>query len=190
MAQGVASGLAPVVVVEHTPNPDAIKLLLGRRAAAFSGMEFEEVSAARDVSPLAAELLGIAGLRRVFVGEDFLALTKAPEASWRELAPPALARVSAALARGEPLLRGEQPPATPRGERAELDRAAHALRELAPVVAGHGGQLELVAYHEGVLELRLRGACAGCPSSTGTLRDLVEQRLRDVLPGLRSVIAR
>jgi Fe-S cluster biogenesis protein NfuA len=175
-------------VVEHTPNPDAIKLLLGRTVA-LACAEFEDAGRAREASPLAADLLLIAGLRRVYIGPDFVVLTKSREADWRALAPLAQRRVSDALARGESLLRVPPEPPVPHGDLAELVRAEAALQELAPLVASHGGELELVGYRDGVLELRLRGACRGCPSSELTLRALLESRLRAALPGLRALVA-
>jgi Fe-S cluster biogenesis protein NfuA len=181
---------SPVVLVEQTPNPHALKLLLGRPVEGGGGAHFEDAATAREASPLAAELLSIQGVRAVYLGADFASITKHEEADWPTLAPQALERTQQVLAGGGPLLSCAPEPQSPRGDLAELVRAEGVLQALAPLVASHGGELELLSYCDGVLELRLRGACAGCPSSEVTLRQLVERHLREVLPGLREVVAR
>ena len=175
---------SPAVVAEHTPNPHAIKFLLGRTLL-DEPYDFEapELAAA---SPLAAALFARAGVRRVFLGPDFVVVTKAAEVSWSELAPPVLQTLREFLVSGGPAVGPEATPARaqmPCGEEAaRLERVL--LEQIQPLVAAHGGDVELISFAGGVARLALRGACAGCPASELTLRGQIERRLRAEFPDL------
>ncbi len=181
----------PAVVAEHTPNPDAIKLLLGRTIAE-GAHDFASAEDASDASPLATALFELAGVKRVYLGPDFAVVTKRSDADWRELGDAVVRTLREFLASGEAALRpsrpgGEAPSRPGGGEEGgeEVERVRRVLREeIHPLVAAHGGEVELLSYVGGVARLALHGACAGCPASEATLRIQVERRLRAVLPGL------
>jgi Fe-S cluster biogenesis protein NfuA len=173
----------PAVVAEHTPNPDAIKFLLGR-VLLDQPYDFRDVEAA-SVSPLASPLFALAGVQRVFIGPDFAVVTKRGEASWSGLADPVIRALRAFLASGEPAVDPEAPPSSAPEwgeEAARLERVLDA--QIQPLVAMHGGDVELISYAGGVARLALRGACAGCPASEATLREQIERRLRAEFPDL------
>ncbi len=174
---------SPAVVAEHTPNPDAIKFLLGR-VLLDQPYDFRDAQAA-SASPLASPLFALAGVRRVFIGPDFAVVTKRGEASWSELADPVCRALRAFLASGEPAVGPEAPPAPAPAWGQEAARLERVLdQQIQPLVAMHGGDVELISYAGGVARLALRGACAGCPASELTLRAQIERRLRAEFPDL------
>ncbi len=174
---------SPAVVAEHTPNPDAIKFLLGRVLLdqPYDFREAEEAAA----SPLASPLFALPGVQRVFVGPDFAVVTKQGDASWSELADPVSRALRAFLASGEPAVDPEAPAGSAPAWGEEAARLERVLDEqIQPLVAMHGGDVELISYAGGVARLMLRGACAGCPASELTLRAQIERRLRVEFPDL------
>ncbi len=191
----------PAVVAEHTPNPDAIKFLLGRPCfdpataptTGRAGFDFVDAASAAVASPLAAELLALEGVQRVFVGPDFVAVTRDPAFGWHELGERVIGRIAEFLASERACLDADAacaaaPPADA-GEQAARVRSV-LEREIRPLVAVHGGDVEFLGYAEGVVRLALRGACAGCPASELTLRGQIEKRLRAALPEFVRVDAR
>jgi Fe-S cluster biogenesis protein NfuA len=172
-----------VVVAEHTPNPDAIKFLLGR-ALVSEARDYASADSG-STSPLAEALFHIAGVRRVFLGPDFVVVTKSSDAAWAALADPVQRVLREFLASGHAAVDPDAPaPARASGGEAEA-RLVRVLREqIEPIVAAHGGEVELVSYLGGVARLALHGACSGCPAAELTLRAQVERRLRAELPEL------
>ena len=194
-----------VLVAEHTPNPQAVKLDVGRVIGPPGGADFPTAESALAGSPLAAALFDLEGVQRVFVGEDFVTVTKAEGSAWRELGDLLQRTVIDHIQAGRPVLSagyiptdvppggvGKGPPGSPDADRAgELELIRELLEEeIRPAVARDGGDVVLISYREGVVELELRGACADCPSSLQTLKLGIEARLRQEIPGLVSVIAR
>jgi Fe-S cluster biogenesis protein NfuA len=181
---------AVVILPEHTPNPDCLKLHAGCDLGVSEAVEFSAPDAAESGSPLASRLLALPGMRRVLIAPRFVSITKHGKAAWRPLAEAAAEVLSEHLASGAPALRpGWSPPRrVDDGESARV--RALVLREIRPLVARDGGDVEFVAWRGGVLELALRGACADCPSSAQTLRLGIEARLRELLPDLVEVVAR
>jgi Fe-S cluster biogenesis protein NfuA len=174
----------PAVVAEHTPNPDAIKFLLGRPVAE-GAHDFASGEDALNASPLAAALFALRGVERVYLGPDFAVVTKRPDTDWGELGDEAVRTLREFLASGrDALCPGASAPVHARGD-AAADRVRRVLRdEIHAIVAAHGGEVELVDYTAGVARLALHGACAGCPASEATLRIQIERRLREALPDL------
>lgn len=181
-----------VVIAEHTPNPDCIKLVVPALEQDGAGYDVSRSEAGR-VSPLAARLYRIAGLDRVLVGPGFVALTRLRGASWDAIAPAATEIVRSHAEGGESWL-SETARATrplPNATGADAERVREVLeREIRPMVQAHGGDVALVEVRGGVVEVSLRGACAGCPSALRTLRIGIESRLRREIPEVESVVSR
>lgn len=185
------SAQRPVVIVEHTPNPDSLKLLVEDPTASQLSAAFSDPAEAGLGSPIAARLLALPGVASVFVGPAFVSVTKRSDASWRELGPQMIEQARQHLESGEPMIRsgyvpseGPEPIADDREVRRVLEQ------EIGPLVAAHGGAVGFVSYRDGVVELRMQGACAGCPASEQTLRRQIESRLRAAVPEISQVIAR
>ena len=176
---------------ERTPNPNAIKWVLDAPLAGGAGAWFEQAPGA-DVSPLAARLFAVSGVAAVHLGPDFVTVTKAPQVEWPQIAEALAGVLRGHAASGEPAL---GPGYRPREVRADADEVSARIRrileqEIRPAVALDGGDVVFVGYREGRVELRLRGACEGCPGSSATLRQGIEVRLREAVPEVREVVAR
>jgi Fe-S cluster biogenesis protein NfuA len=178
---------------ERTPNPNSVKWVLGQvvveSGQGYGSVSFED-SPAADVSPLVSRLFEVEGVVSVLLGPDFITLSKRPELEWTDLAPPIVAHIKAWAAEGTPAL-GEawEPP-----EVADQGEVVARIRKIIdedvqPYVAMDGGEITLAGFRDGVVEVYLRGACEGCPSSTITLKVGIEARLKEQVPEVQSVVA-
>lgn len=180
-----------VILPEHTPNPDCLKLHAGGDLGVASAVEFTDPAEAEAASALATRLLALDGMRRVLIAPRFVSITKAHDAAWRPLAERAAEIVREHVASGAPVLRPGWTPPPPPADDAEAARIRAVIEEeIRPLVARDGGDISFVAWRGGVLELALRGACADCPSAAQTLRLGIEARLRELLPDLVEIVAR
>lgn len=185
------------IQTEPTPNPNALKFLPGRIVAEGAGMAFDDATAAA-ASPLAFSLFGLNGVTGVFFGPDHVAVTRAEGGpGWDALKPPILTAMMDHFMSGAPLLRdggteaGEAHAASEDGDEVVTEIKALLDSRVRPAVAQDGGDILFEAFDRdtGVLTLRMRGACAGCPSSTATLKAGVEQMMRHYVPEVTSVEA-
>lgn len=182
------------IQTEDTPNPRTLKFLPGREVlGAGGGRDFTspEASAA---SPLAASLMALDGVERVYFGPDFITVTKADVLEWPHLKPHVLAAIMDHFVSGRPVLTEIESAADEivyEGEAAEI---VHEIKEIIearvrPAVAKDGGDIVFHSWDhdEGVVRLLMRGACSGCPSSTLTLKQGIENMLRHYVPEVNRV---
>ena len=180
------------IQTEPTPNPDVMKFLPGRDVAPAGAREFLNIDQAT-ASPLAEALFELEGVAGVFFGADYVAVTRqAHGPDWSELKPPVLTAIMDASVSGQPLLRdGVAAEATSDADDSEIVAEIKSLLDsrIRPAVAQDGGDILFDAFDEetGVLSLRMRGACAGCPSSSATLKQGVEQMMRHYVPEVTRV---
>ncbi len=183
------------IQTESTPNPATLKFLPGRAVMGESAVaDFaDKASAAR--SPLAASLFEVPDVSRVFFGADFISVTKAG-GDWRNLKAPILAAIMDHFTRGLPLIGAhEESEAEPTYSEEESEIVSQ-IRELIdtrvrPAVANDGGDIIFKKFdgESGVVFLHMRGSCAGCPSSTMTLKNGIENMLRHYIPEVNAVEA-
>lgn len=181
------------IQTEPTPNPNVLKFLPGRHVAEAGAVEFRTIDEAA-VSPLAESLFLVEGVEGVFFGEDFISVTRSASApSWDEIKPGVLAAIMDHFVSGQPLLRGAAVSAHAEyeGEAAEIVQEIKDVLDsrVRPAVAQDGGDILFDRYEPetGVLWLVLRGACAGCPSSSATLKAGVENMMRHYVPEVTRV---
>jgi Fe-S cluster biogenesis protein NfuA len=183
------------IQTEATPNPATLKFLpgrevLGNRVADFAAPE-EAIH-----SPLAQRLFAIDGVRRVFLGSDFISVTK-DEREWAHLKPMILGAVMEHFVTGAPVIDamdGAFPADAPEFFDAKDADTVATIKELIetrirPAVAGDGGDITFKGYRDGVVYLNMKGSCSGCPSSTATLKHGIQNLLRHFLPDVREVEA-
>ena len=179
------------IETEQTPNPDTLKFLPGCTVVAHGTDDFSNPDQT-DRSPLAQALFGLAGIARVFLGADFITVTKADDAEWQQLKPQVLGAVMAHFVAGYQVLL-DAPQAAADGDFAEADREiVDQIRELLdtrvrPAVAGDGGDIVFHGFRDGVVMLHMQGACSGCPSSRATLKHGIESMLRHYVPEVLAV---
>lgn len=179
------------IETETTPNPATLKFLPGQAVMGDGTADFPTgQSAAR--SPLAQSLFGLEGVARVFLGADFVTITKSDAAAWPALKPQVLGAIMEHFLAGRPAVEG----AHAAGQEAEIapeDREiVEQIKELLdtrvrPAVAGDGGDIVFHGYKDGIVRLHMQGACSGCPSSRATLKHGIENMLRHYVPEVVSV---
>jgi Fe-S cluster biogenesis protein NfuA len=176
------------IETEATPNPATLKFLPGREVMADRGTaDFTAAEDATGRSPLAARIFGVGDVARVFLGQDFVTVTKTEDAEWQLLRPRVLGAVMEHYLAGLPVMEGADAEAEAEDFAPEDGEIVDQIKELLdtrvrPAVAGDGGDIVFRGFREGVVRLHMQGACAGCPSSRATLKHGVETMLRHYVP--------
>lgn len=175
---------------EATPNPDALRILPGRRVSEGPPRQFTSDRPAAD--PIAAALLAIEGIARVLIGADFVTVVRKDAAhDWNALRPEILLTLSDALARN-PESRPQET-GTERPQLGEIERQIEDVldRWVRPLLAADGGEAVFVRFDaaDGTAWVRMEGACGGCPSGSTTLKRGIEQTIRRWVPEVTRVLA-
>jgi Fe-S cluster biogenesis protein NfuA len=179
------------IQTETTPNPASLKFLPGRIVLGSGTAEFRD-SGEAGASPLAERLFAVEGVGGVFFGEDFITVTKAG-GEWPHLKPAILGAIMEHFLSGMPVLRDTPVDHTSEEFFSEDDAETVAtIKELIetrvrPAVAQDGGDITFQGFRDGVVFLNMRGSCAGCPSSTATLKHGIEKLLRHFVPEVREI---
>jgi Fe-S cluster biogenesis protein NfuA len=178
------------IETEGTPNPATLKFLPGRDVMGAATADFASAGAA-DRSPLATALFALPGVARVFLGGDFITVTKADATDWQGLKPQVLGAIMEHFVAGRPVIEGEDAAAEEDvlPEDAEIVLQIKDLLDtrVRPAVAGDGGDIVFRGYRDGVVKLHMQGACSGCPSSSATLKHGIENMLRHYVPEVQRV---
>jgi len=191
------------IQTEPTPNPDTLKFLPGQAVTGATGPYDFAVIDEAGTSPLAQALFQVQGVVRVFLGSDFISLSKDPDTDWKHVRPMALAAIMDHFVAGLPVMAagGMPDPAAEagasaadyEGETAEIVGEIIELIEtrVRPAVAQDGGDIVFHGFDQesGIVHLAMRGACAGCPSSTMTLKQGIENMLKAYVPEVTAVEA-
>lgn len=182
------------IQTEETPNPATVKFIPGQTILEKGTIDFSGPAEASR-SPLAARLFTLPGVIRVFLANDFVSVSKSQDTDWKMLKPLVLEAMLEHLSLGQPILDPAFEAASNKGEHSEHDdKIVDQIVELLdarvrPMVAQDGGDIVFDAFEDGVVYLHMRGACAGCPSSTATLKMGIENLLRHYIPEVTEVRA-
>ncbi|MGH7159714.1 MAG: NifU family protein [Acetobacteraceae bacterium] len=179
------------IETEGTPNPATLKFLPGQEVLGAATADFASPEAA-EKSPLAASLFGLPGVARVFLGGDFISVSKTDEISWQALKPQVLGAIMEHFLGGLPVMEGDAVLLDEDEIAPEDEEIVAQIKELIdtrvrPAVAGDGGDIIFRGYREGVVRLYLQGSCSGCPSSRATLKHGIENMLRHYIPEVTEV---
>ncbi len=181
------------IYTEANPNPSSLKfcaefmLLPDGKVADFADPE----SAAR-LSPLATELFKFSGVKRVFIAANFVTITKSDEFTWNDLAPLIKTYIKGYLEEGKPLLIDKAFVEITINETEIVAKIKSLLDEyVRPAVESDGGAITFHSFNEadGQVKVHLQGSCSGCPSSTITLKQGIENLLTRMIPEVKSVVA-
>jgi Fe-S cluster biogenesis protein NfuA len=182
------------IQTEATPNPATVKFIPGRSVLGDGTVDFRDASEAAG-SPLARRLFGIDGVAGVFLGSDFISVTKS-DVEWQHLKPAVLGAIMEHFMSGAPVIEGSGGPDEAAGEdfAPEDAETVATIKELLdtrvrPAVANDGGDIVFHGFREGIVYLHMRGACSGCPSSTATLQGGIERLLQHFCPEVVEVRA-
>ncbi len=175
------------IQTEATPNPATLKFLPGRPVMGEGTEYFTDAESAQR-SPLAERLFRVEGVTGVFLGGDFVTITKADDTTWDVVKPALLGIIMEHFTAGRPVILAEAPRPAPKGNADEEDdEIVVQIKELLdtrvrPAVAQDGGDIVFEGYEDGVVYLHLQGSCSGCPSSTMTLKMGIENLLKHYVP--------
>jgi Fe-S cluster biogenesis protein NfuA len=188
-----------LIQTEQTPNPATLKFLPGQAVMTGGTRDFATPEEA-EASPLADAIFSTGDVEGVFFGRDFISVTAAPGADWRDLKPQVLNILLDHFSSGAPLFAPGSAAGisiSPEDEIADSPEDAEIvaqIRELIetrvrPAVAQDGGDIVYRGFRQGTVFLALQGACSGCPSSTMTLKNGIESLLKHYVPEVETVEA-
>lgn len=182
------------IETEMTPNPDTLKFLPGKTLLEAATANFTDAETAES-SPLAQALFAQTGVAGVFIGHDFITVTKQDDAEWDALKPNILAGLMQFFASSAPVVNpdvvlGENSFGDDEEDADIIEQIKTLLDEkVRPAVAGDGGDITYHGFQQGVVYLQMQGACAGCPSATMTLKHGIENLLKYYIPEVTEVRA-
>ena len=186
------------IQTEATPNPATLKFVPGKPVLSSGTRDYRDPGEAAQESPLAARLFDVNGVEGVFFGTDFISVTKG-DMEWQHLKPMVLGAIMDHYMSESPVLNDGDTGSSASSQGgvektfADKDQATvDTIKELLetrvrPAVAQDGGDIVFHDYRDGVVYLEMRGACSGCPSSTATLQNGIENLLKHFLPEVQEV---
>ena len=179
------------IQTQDTPNPATLKFIPGVPVMSSGTADYPAANSATN-SPLARRLFQVDGVRGVFLGGDFVAVTKEESLDWFALKPSILAGIMEHYASGMPVVEADESAGEASDE--DDDEVVKQIKQLLdtrvrPAVAMDGGDIVFRGFDDGIVTLQMRGACQGCPSSTATLKMGIENMLRHYIPDVREVRA-
>ena len=185
------------IQTEATPNPATLKFLPGETVVQDGPFDFKSADEAEGRSPLAERLFSVEGITGVFFGFDFITITKKDELDWQHLKPAILGVIMEHFMTGAPVMTGGEGQEMPVGEEVNdegTEEIVATIKELLdtrvrPAVAQDGGDITFQGFRDGHVYLHMRGACAGCPSSTATLQYGIQNLLKHFIPEVEAVEA-
>ena len=181
------------IQTEATPNPATLKFIPGRKVLETGTADYRSRDDA-GVSPLASRLFQVDGVTGVFLGSDFISVTKG-DGDWQQLKPIVLGAIMEHFMSGADVVSTDGANDEAGSSYDEKDEEVVAtIKELLetrvrPAVAQDGGDITFSGFRDGIVYLQMRGACSGCPSSTATLRHGIENLLKHYCPDVQEVQA-
>lgn len=175
---------------EGTPNPNALKFVLDKVILEKSTLNYPNKESASN-SPLALKLFAIDSVKEVFIGKDFITISKKTEVNWDLVYEKILDVINKHFESGDPVVSNESSLNTSSESLSDIEKKIHEILDtkIRPAVASDGGDIVFNSYTDGVLKVHLMGACSHCPSSIMTLKAGIESMLKREIPELKEVIS-
>ena len=181
------------IQTENTPNPLTLKFIPGQPVLEKGTLEFKNNEEAKN-HKLAEELFNTGNVTNVFVGKDFISITKTEKVEWEHVKPSFLSIIMNFFSSGGDFdsevkkIPSDDKVVYTENEIIIVDKVKQLIEErVKPAVAQDGGDISFVSFKDGVVFLELQGACSGCPSSTMTLKSGIENMLKYYVPEVKSV---
>ena len=177
------------VQTEVTPNPNSLKFLPGKNVS--NSGSFEVTKKEDTKSELVRNLLSINGVTGVFLGQDFLSVNKKEEVIWEDIKHIVISLINDFYATGKEFVIASELFEEKKEELKEIEKKIISLLEtkIRPAVAKDGGDIKFKEFKDGIVKVELQGSCSGCPSSTMTLKQGVQNLLCHYLPEVKEVVA-
>lgn len=183
------------IQTEATPNPNTLKFLPGQQVLAEGVMNFSSAADVAGKSPLAEVIFQIPGVTQVFLSHDFISVSKEEDGDWDRIRGQIITTVLEHFIAGRPVITdGQENSQKNHGEHEDIeeDEIVKEIKELIeikvrPAVAQDGGDITFKSFKNGIVYLEMHGACSGCPSSTITLKNGIENMLKHYIPEVIAV---
>ena len=183
-----------MVETEHTPNPDPLKFLPGKKVSEVGPIEFLKNDKSIKV-PLASKILSLKGILMVFFGEDFITVKKEKELNWDNIKHSIISEINHYyLENNGAVIKKDIKKLSSAKNFSDSNEVINKINEILdakvrPAVAKDGGDIKFKSFNNGVVKVELRGSCSGCPSSVMTLKQGVQNLLCHYIPEVKSVEA-
>ena len=189
-----------IVETEHTPNPNTLKFLPGKKVSEVGSIEFLKNDKSIKV-PLAKKILSLKGTTMVFFGEDFITVKKEQELNWEYLRHAIMSEINDYYSKGNDVVVGKDKKLADILNKSNAESQIVKSNEITdkinevlnskirPAVAKDGGDITFKSFTDGVVTVELKGSCSGCPSSIMTLKQGVQNLLCHYIPEVKSVEA-
>jgi len=177
------------VQIETTPNPNSLKFLPGKTVS--NSGSFEITKKEETDSELVRNILSVNGVTSVFLGSDFLSINKSEDIDWEDIKHIAISLINDFYSTGKEFVIANELFEEKKSELNEIEKKIINLLEtkIRPAVAKDGGDIKFKEFKDGVVKVELQGSCSGCPSSTMTLKQGVQNLLCHYLPEVKEVVA-
>ena len=189
-----------IVEIEHTPNPNTLKFLPGKKVSEVGPIEFLKNDKSIKVS-LANKILSLEGTVMVFFGEDFITVKKEKDLNWEDMKHGIISEINDYYSKGNEVVVGKDlrlvkilsesvSDSKPVESNAVVNKINEILdSKIRPAVARDGGDIAFKSFKDGIVTVELKGSCSGCPSSIMTLKQGVQNLLCHYVPEIKSVEA-
>jgi len=183
-----------MIETEHTPNPDTLKFLPGKKVSEIGPIEFLKSDKAIKI-PLANKILSLKGTLMVFFGEDFITVKKEKDLDWKDLKHGIISEINDYYSKGnDVIVKKETNKSDKESKSSGSNEVINKINEvldtkIRPAVAKDGGDITFKSFNNGVVVVELKGSCSGCPSSIMTLKQGVQNLLCHYIPEVKSVEA-
>jgi len=183
-----------MIETEHTPNPDTLKFLPGKKVSEIGPIEFLKNDKNIKV-PLASKILSLEGAVMVFFGEDFITVKKEKNLNWKDLKYGIISEINDYYTKGNDIIiKKDSYKSVKTSTSTKSNEIINKINEvldakIRPAVARDGGDITFKSFKDGVVTVELKGSCSGCPSSIMTLKQGVQNLLCHYIPEVKSVEA-
>tara|TARA_E500000331_G_scaffold147828_1_gene143951 strand:- start:2883 stop:3437 length:555 start_codon:yes stop_codon:yes gene_type:complete len=183
-----------MIKTENTPNPDTLKFLPGKKVSEVGPLEFLKEDKNIKI-PLANKILSLEGTLMVFFGEDFITVKKEKNLNWEDLKYSIISEINDYYLKGNNVVVTKK--LNEKSEPSKIDQSSEVVNKInevldakvRPAVARDGGDIKFKSFKDGIVIVELQGSCSGCPSSTATLKQGVQNLLCHYIPEVKSVEA-
>ena len=177
------------VQIEVTPNPNSLKFLPGKMVS--NRGSFEVTRKEETDNELLRNILSINGVTGVFLGKDFISINKSEEVNWEDIKHIAISLINDFYSTGKEFVIANGLLGEKKKEYTEIEKQIISILEskIRPAVAKDGGDIKFKEFKDGIVKVELQGSCSGCPSSTMTLKQGVQNLLCHYLPEVKEVVA-
>ena len=177
------------VQTEITPNPNSLKFLPGKTVSNKGSFEITKKDETNN--ELIRNLLSVNGVEGIFLGKDFISINKSEEVNWEDIKHIAISLINDFYSTGKEFVIANGLLGEKKEERTEIEKQIISILEskIRPAVAKDGGDIKFKEFKDGIVKVELQGSCSGCPSSTMTLKQGVQNLLCHYLPEVKEVVA-